>query len=86
MTMYQIDSYISQVWYVVPMVRIRYYLKDIKHVLFSMFVKDYQAEPEYDEDENETTRKDDELRRVQVEHLRMGGSPETMPKRWADDD
>lgn len=84
MTYPEIDAYLSQIWYVSPLARIRYYLKDIKHVLFSMFVKDYKPDPEYDEDENEQTRKDDELLRIQVEHLRMGGSPETMPKRWAE--
>ena len=80
MTMYQIDAYLSQVWYVVPMIRIRYYLRDIKHVLFSMFTKDYQAEAEYDEDEDAETRKDDELYKTQLEAIKQGIPP---PKGWA---
>jgi len=81
MTMYQIDAYLSQVWYVVPMIRIRYYLRDIKHVLFSMFTKDYQAEPEYDEDEDAETRKADELYNTQLEAIKQGIPP---PNGWAE--
>jgi hypothetical protein len=78
--MFQVDAYLGQIWYVVPMVRIRYYLRDIKHVLFSMFTKDYQPDPEYDEDEDAETRKADELYKTQLEAIKHGIPP---PKSWS---
>ena len=61
MTMVQVSLYISQIQWVSPLERIRYYLRDIKHVLFSYFIKDYQADPEYDEDEDEQNHAEREL-------------------------
>ncbi len=56
----EIDDYLSQISYVAPLCRIRYYLRDIKNLLFSMFTQDYQPNPELDEDETLESRKSDE--------------------------
>jgi len=61
----EIDDYISQIWYVSPMSRIRYYLKDIKHVLFSMFTEGYEPDAELDEDESLEDRKKAEFEKFQ---------------------
>ena len=55
-------------------------MKGIKHVLFSMFTTDYQADPEFDEDEDAETRKADELYKTQLEAIKQGIPP---PKGWA---
>jgi len=47
------------------MERVRYYLRDIKHVLFSYFIKDYKPQPELDEDESEEDRKESEFKEIQ---------------------
>lgn len=49
--MVQIELYISQIQWVSPMERVRYYLRDIKHVLFSYFIKDYEPQEELQEEE-----------------------------------
>jgi hypothetical protein len=64
LTLTEIDDYISQIKYVAPLFRIRYYLRDIKNALYSMFSEEgsYIPDPEYDEDETAETRAEDEKR------------------------
>lgn len=50
MTEIQVQLYISQIVWVSPLERIRYYLRDIKHVLFSFFVKNYETQEEIEEE------------------------------------
>lgn len=75
MTEIQIQLYISQIWYVSPLEKIRYYLRDIKNGFFSMFSKNYKPDPEYDETEDEKTREADRLTRIQLEAIKMGLKP-----------
>jgi hypothetical protein len=77
--MYQIDAYLSQIWYVVPMVRIRYYLRNIYSIMLK-WLCDADLPEEYDEDEDTETRKADELYKTQLEAIKQGIQP---PKGWA---
>ena len=78
MTEIQIQLYLSQIWYVSPLERIRYYLRAIRDGFFSMFSEGYAPDPEYDEGENADTRKQAELKAVQKEAIKAGIKP---PKR-----
>jgi hypothetical protein len=63
----EIDDYISQIWYVSPMSRIRYYLRDIKNVLFGMFTEGYEPDAELDEGETKEDRRKTEFESLQNE-------------------
>ena len=75
MTNAQIQLYLSQIWYVSPLERIRYYLRDIKDGFFSMFSKNYNSDPEYDENETDKTREDTKLLKIQLAALKAGIKP-----------
>ena len=72
--MVQIGLYISQIQWVSPMERIRYYLRDIKHVLFSYFTKDYEVHQELDEDETVESHKEREFEEIKRQ-ARLHGIP-----------
>lgn len=59
------------------MERIRYYLRDIKHVLFGYFVKDYDIQPELDEDETIESVKEKEFKEIQRQANLHGITPPT---------
>ena len=67
MTEIQIQLYLSQIWYVSPLERIRYYLRAIRDGFFSMFSEGYVPDPEYDEGETADTRRQAEIKAVQKE-------------------
>lgn len=75
MTNMQIQLYLSQIWYVSPLERIRYYLRDIKNGFFNMFSKDYQVDKELDENETDKTREADRLARLQLDAIKAGIRP-----------
>jgi hypothetical protein len=75
MTEIQVQNYISQIQWVSPLERIRYYLRDIKHVLFSFLVEDYQAKEELGEDETVEMIKERELAETQRQAILHGIKP-----------
>lgn len=74
MTHIQIQDYISQIPWVVPMERIRYYLRDIRHLLFGAFTKDYHPQPELEENETLEDRKKAEFAELQRQAI-LAGAP-----------
>ncbi len=75
MTHIQVQDYINQIPWVVPMERIRYYLRDIRHLLFGAFTKDYHPEPELDENETLQDRKKTEFAELQRQAILAGIQP-----------
>lgn len=73
--MVQIGLYISQIQWVSPMERIRYYLRDIKHVLFSYFIQDYKIQQELDEDETIESVKEKEFEEIKRKAILHGIPP-----------
>lgn len=64
MTTYQIDAYLSQIWYVSPMERVRYYLRHILSILLK-WLFDQDLPEELDEDETLEAHKQRELEETQ---------------------
>ena len=56
---------LSQIRYVSEFGWIRKYLREIKHVLFSLFTQDYEPDLELDEDETLEDRKETDFKRFQ---------------------
>lgn len=77
MTMVQISLYISQIQWISPLERIRYYLRDIKNVLFSYFTKDYEVQQELDEDETVESHKEKEFEEIKRQAILHNISPPT---------
>lgn len=75
MTEIQIQLYISQIGWVSPMERIRYYLRDIKHVLFSYFIRNYHSQPELDEDETISDHEKKDLQELKKQAMLAGIPP-----------
>lgn len=77
LTLIEIEDYISQIKYVAPLFRIRYYLRDIKNALFTMFSEEgsYIPDPEFDEDETAETRAKDEAKVFQDKCESVGIEP-----------
>ncbi len=75
MTWIQVQNYIDQIPWAVPMERIRYYLRDIKHWLYGAFNKDYHPQPELDENETIENHRERELAEIQRQAILSGIKP-----------
>lgn len=64
MTVYQIEAYISQIWYVSPLERIRYYIRNILAIMLK-WLCDQELPVELEEDETLEAHKERELEEIQ---------------------